>query len=491
MKNNKIDKSIEIIEKEFFDANNGIKYSDIKFDDKTKYNWRCNDCNEIWETSNYQRRIAKKGDCLYCTGQLVRRENSLGCLHPELICEWSPDNVKDIYNYSTKYYDKKVKWICKDCNNPYEQRIPPRIKGSGCLCKKETLLKYPDLAIEIQNADPSKITIGTHNEFDWKCQKCSYTWKEEVNKRVYGKSKCPKCSKRKAIDGNTLTDSHPHLMKEWDFEKNLVSPFEITSKKYSERIYWKCEKFPMHHKWDTNLGSRVSEKPTGCPYCSGDKTSILESIISDNPKYRNDLLAKEFDFKKNTLKIEEVRAKSSSDINWICSNDKCNFSWTAMPANRTGVYKTGCPECSIKLNKKGQSKVEEGLRQELKKIFNSINETPKPTGFKFQSGKIMTVDFCIEEIGLAFDLDPNNTHKEKPSASYNRDKEKTDVLMNYYQFFKLRQDPLTKISDKDIVYICNTQNSSQLAKLIYIKILELYPNIDKNIKSKLLNEIGQ
>ena len=98
----------------------------------------------------------------------------------------------------------------------------------------------------------------------------------------------------------------------------------------------------------------------------------------------------------------------------------------------------------------------------------------------------ITVDFYIEEIDLAFDLDPNNTHKDEPSASYNRDKEKTDVLKNYNQFFKLRQDPLTKISDKDILYICKTENSKELARLIYIKILELYPNIDKNIKSKLL-----
>lgn len=489
MKRN-INKEISIIEIEFNSAENGINYKDIKFDDKTLYNWKCTDCNEIWETSNYQRRIAKKGNCLYCTNQKVRKTESLGYLHPELIIEWSDENEKDIYNRSIKYYEQKVKWICQDCNNPYEQKIPSRIKGSGCLCKKDILSNYPNLAIEIQNADPSKITIGTHDMYEWKCQVCEYTWKEEVNKRVNGNSKCPKCHKRKAIEGNTLADTHRHLMDEWDFEKNTISPFKVTSKNYSEIIFWKCEEFPDYHKWPIKLGSRVSKTPTGCPYCSGNKTSILESIVSDRNEYRNELLAKEFDKEKNTFKIEEIRAGSQEQIWWKCSNDECDYEWQATPANRTGTNKTGCRVCSSKKNKRGQSNHETNLRDELKLIFDSVNEVPKPTHLKFASNQPITVDFYIEELSLAFDLDPNYTHKEEPSESYNRDKEKTEILKNYCNFFKLRQDPLTKISVNDIVYNCPSNNSKELATLIYKKILELYPNIDKDTKSKLLKLIN-
>ena len=317
-------KSIEIIKQEFNNGNNGIIYDDINLEDKNKYYWKCSDCDEIWQTSNYQRRIVKKGNCLFCTGQKVRKVESLGFLYPELITEWSSENNKDIYHYSIKYYDKKVKWICKDCNNHYEQRIPLRINGSGCLCKKDTLIKHPDLAKEIQNANPSKITIGTHDKYDWKCQECGNIWKEEVNKRVNGKSKCPKCSKSKAIEGNTLADTHRQLMNEWDFEKNMISPFKITSRNSSEIISWKCEKFPDYHKWDIKLESRVSKKPTGCPYCSGVQTSILESIISDNPDYRNVLLAQEFDKEKNTFKIKELN-NHKFDIVYLLGQDNLDF----------------------------------------------------------------------------------------------------------------------------------------------------------------------
>jgi hypothetical protein len=475
-------KSIEIIKQEFNNGNNGIIYDDINLEDKNKYYWKCSDCDEIWQTSNYQRRIVKKGNCLFCTGQKVRKVESLGFLYPELITEWSSENNKDIYHYSIKYYDKKVKWICKDCNNHYEQRIPLRINGSGCLCKKDTLIKHPDLAKEIQNANPSKITIGTHDKYDWKCQECGNIWKEEVNKRVNGKSKCPKCSKSKAIEGNTLADTHRQLMNEWDFEKNMISPFKITSRNSSEIISWKCEKFPDYHKWDIKLESRVSKKPTGCPYCSGVQTSILESIISDNPDYRNVLLAQEFDKEKNTFKIEELRAKSQKKIWWKCS--ECKHSWHAMPANRSGINETGCPECSEKI----QSIAEKKLRQELKKIFNQIEDKPKNTSIIFSKGKEITVDFFLTEPSLAFDLDPYYTHKHP--ETYIRDQEKSSILIKYHNFFKLREDPLKMITENDIVYNCSTNNYKELAKLIYKKIMDLYPHIDSKIKSKLLKEIN-
>ena len=111
----KIDKSIEIIEKEFNDGNNGILYIKIQTYDKSIFNWKCSNCGEIWQTSNYQRRIAKKGDCLYCTKQLVRKHESLGTLHPELVDEWSIENKKTIYDY--KPINRGVfKWNCKFCN---------------------------------------------------------------------------------------------------------------------------------------------------------------------------------------------------------------------------------------------------------------------------------------------------------------------------------------------------------------------------------------
>ena len=80
-------KSIEIIKQEFNNGNNGIIYDDINLEDKNKYYWKCSDCDEIWQTSNYQRRIVKKGNCLFCTGQKVRKVESLGFLYPELITE--------------------------------------------------------------------------------------------------------------------------------------------------------------------------------------------------------------------------------------------------------------------------------------------------------------------------------------------------------------------------------------------------------------------
>ena len=480
----KNDKSPEIIEKEFNNADNKILYKDVLEDDKTIYNWKCDDCNEIWQTTNYQRRCVEgRGGCSYCTGQKVRKEESLGYLHPELIEEWSVENKKSIFDYSAKNRDV-FKWNCKACNQSYEQRIFSRVKGSGCDCLKRKLSEYPILAKEILNADPSKITTESLDIYDWKCNDCNYIWNASVTKRVQGKSKCQKCSKKEVVLGNSLAETHRPLMDDWDFEKNHISPFSITSRNSSIRIHWKCQKFPEYHKWDSKLESRVSKKPTGCPYCSGNKTSVLESIVSDNIKYRNELLAKEFDKEKNTFKIEEIRAGSQEQIWWKCSTEGCDYEWQATPANRTSKYsKTGCKECSMKKNRNGQSNGEIYLRTELKLIFNSIDEVPKTTTHKFSKGQRITVDFYIEELPLAFDLDPYYTHKSKESIA--RDTEKSKLLKNYCNFFKLRKDPLEKISDEDVVYTCSSNDSKELAKLVYLKILELYPGLDKDTKHKL------
>lgn len=48
--------------------------------------------------------------------------------------------------------------------------------------------------------------------------------------RNFGNSGCPYCSGLYPIPGkNDLATTHPALIKEWDFEKNILKPFEVKS----------------------------------------------------------------------------------------------------------------------------------------------------------------------------------------------------------------------------------------------------------------------
>ncbi len=471
-------KEVSIIREEFIAGENELNFDEISNESKDLFKWKCSDCNETWETSKFQRIIAKKGNCHYCTGQKVRPGESISDLYPELISEWSEKNNRKIIEFSIKNRDYKAIWNCKTCNTEYERRIFSRVKGNGCKCKKSLNITHPELANELIDADASKITKGSKAIHQWKCSKCNHIWEKSVLERTANKSKCEKCSGKVAMVGTCLADTQRDLMLEWDFEKNSISPFSITSKNYSTLIHWKCKEHPEYHKWEKELGQRLGTKPTNCPYCYGTgKTSILESILTTEPE-----LAKEWDYAKNTLNIENIRKSSSRKINWLCKN--CNHSWQATPANRSGLNETGCPECSAK-----ESKVENHLREELKKVFSDINENSERTSFNFSSKMPITVDFIIREINFAFDLDPYHTHKKRLKI----DTEKSLILKNYCNFFKVREHPLEAISNEDLIYYyaINKNTVKLLAKSILEKILKMFPDLNNNLRGKIEDYLKQ
>ena len=85
-----------------------------------------------------------------------------------------------------------------------------------------------------------------------------------ITKRINGRN-CPYCSGNKILPGfNDLSTKEPQLVKEWDFDKNIINPSEVTYGS-DKKVWWKCEK---GHEWKTSLNQRTYEKrKTNCPYC--------------------------------------------------------------------------------------------------------------------------------------------------------------------------------------------------------------------------------
>ena len=57
------------------------------------------------------------------------------------------------------------------------------------------------------------------------------------------------------------------LLEEWDYEKNKITPLEITVGS-TKSFWWKCSK---GHEWRSRVGNRTY-LDRGCPYCAGSKT---------------------------------------------------------------------------------------------------------------------------------------------------------------------------------------------------------------------------
>lgn len=207
---------------------------------------------------------------------------------------------------------------------------------------KETslLALRPDLVAEWDyerngKINPEYIQAFSNKKVWWKCPKCGMSYHMMVNDRTGEKhSNCPYCSKKRIQEGlNDFGTEHPELLPEWDKEKNILSPFAVSSGS-NKKVWWRCSK---GHSWEASLYSRVSLH-TGCPFCAHQKTDGSNSFGALHPE-----LLEEWDTDNNEMSPYEVLPASNKKYHWICK--KCGYRFTQTLSARTRDHK-GCPLCA-------------------------------------------------------------------------------------------------------------------------------------------------
>lgn len=119
-----------------------------------------------------------------------------------------------------------------------------------------------------------------------------------------------------SLKRKSIAISHPHLVKEWNYEKNknlIPENFTHGSKKV---VWWKCSK---GHEWKANIYNR--SKGRGCPVCSH---KIMIEGVNDIkglfPELFNKTFRIQWDYEKNDkLNISpEGKLQSSRDsVYWL------------------------------------------------------------------------------------------------------------------------------------------------------------------------------
>ena len=174
-----------------------------------------------------------------------------------------------------------------------------------------------------------------------------------------------------------------HLMTEWNWERNIdISPSTLTLGS-NKKVWWKCAK---GHEWQALVNSR--SKGHGCPYCSGRKVTVENSIFSISPE-----LMKEWDWEKNDISPKELAPQSSKKVWWKCQF--CGESWNTTVAHRYGG--TGCPACAKAYK---TSFPEQALFFYVSHIFkDAVN------GFSAPDMDITEIDIYIpsKKIGIEYD----------------------------------------------------------------------------------------
>ena len=181
--------------------------------------WKCNigDDHE-WQASINSRTGKHKTGCGVCHGLVTVKSNCLQTLNPELAKEWHPTKNKQL--------------TTKD------------------------------------------VTVNSNRKVWWKCPVGDdHEWEQTISNRNGNNSGCPVCDGKKVVKSNSLPITHPELIKEWDFEKNDISPHQINFGAHID-VWWKCKINPTHI-WKTSPRARK-----GCPFCDLTPQSRQELIIT-------------------------------------------------------------------------------------------------------------------------------------------------------------------------------------------------------------------
>ena len=368
---------------------NEIRPEEVTYGSGKKVWWVCSKkgCEYCWEASICSRtKSVKLYGCPACSGRAVTDKNRLSILFPELSEEWDLEKNEIRSEDVTKGSSKRVWWKCKACGHGWVSIIRDRTRGtgpSGCpLCAKETrnnsnirtrvssrgsfCTTYPHLLsewyYEKNEIKPEEVTCGSGKKVWWKCNKegCGYVWKTQVRKRVrkVRPTGCPECGMKKQSKSfkknriarlGGLDSTHPHLLEEWDYFKNMNLRPEDLAYGNHRKVWWVCK--VCEHSWEATLCSRTHiTSPAGCPVCGKEKqtkslvqTKIAQtgSLYSEFPK-----IVKEWHpIRNGILDPKNFTPHSNKKVWWKCL--KCANEWKTFISVRTKkVLPTGCPICA-------------------------------------------------------------------------------------------------------------------------------------------------
>ena len=439
--------------------------------------WKCEQGpDHEWSVSTNSRIIYQSG-CPFCSGKKVSRTNCLSTTHPHLVKEWHPSRngnltPDDVTSGSTN----KVWWTCnKGSDHEWLASINNRSKGKGCgVCNGKVIVKSNCLATtnpekakwwhptKNQGLSPAMIANHSSKKVWWKCEKGNdHEWVTSPNSF----SGCPACSGHLVSESNCLSTLSPVYSAQFHPTKNGDKKPNHVYAGGQKLWWWKCNK-GEDHVWRASLDNRLRQKQ-GCPFCVGQKLSVTNTLMAISPEYSAQWHAT----KNGQLRPNQVYAGGQKLWWWKCDKGE-DHEWRASLDNRLR-QKQGCPFCSLT----PQSKQELTITFELLSLFKGIN----PRGFKTKIGdRLRAIDIFVPSLNLCIEFDGSYWHKGKKEL----DKIKSEMLlMDGYQVIRVREEPLEKIHDTDVISK-KPYNGKQVTNDILSMIKSMY-----NIDIKLLEQI--
>ena len=321
-------------------------------------------------------------------------------------------------------------WICKcSCENSKLKEINEfnlkngHIKSCGCLqyeailancrnrhtktfqewCLENNLQKYLDLWDYNKNKiTPNDVSYKTNKKYWFKCPKGIH--KSELHRldnttiyfEKYGESlKCSQCNSFAQWGINNICEDF--LEKYWDYEKNIVNPFEIPYS-WNKKVWIKCQEKDYHGSYEIACNNFQNGKR--CPFCVH-KVGKIHKFDSLGYLYPQVL---EIWSDKNDKTPFEYSPSSNLKVWWKC--DKHGDYLRMISQSTSAEFR--CPECVQERDESLlQEKVRLYLNNELKYKTNHeykctiIPKQPKNHHLLPFDNEVIDLKLIIEVNGLA------------------------------------------------------------------------------------------
>ena len=359
-------KLIRIKEGDNNNVSNGIIY--VKYQNDHNYlKWVINEIFKLCDKEEYIEQldidIERDRNQIYALYIQSEKENSIVARIPEVAKQWDYEKNGDIKpEYIPCTSHKKFYWRCEK-GHSWKAEVNSRFMGHGCpYCagiilspgENDLLSQNPGLVKEWdydRNGDltPDKITVNNSKRVWWVCKTCGHHWAVGVAHRNKGEG-CPKCadkqrtlSKHKRIIAlkGSFADNYPHLLKEWDYDRNKGLYPKMLPPHCGEKVWWIC--ITCRHSWQATMDARATGG--GCPKCADKQRTLsqrkriveLRGAFADTHPH----LIKDWNYSKNEGTPNDYSPGSHYRAFWKCHH--CGYEWEVSINKRTKGHK--CPKC--------------------------------------------------------------------------------------------------------------------------------------------------
>lgn len=290
--------------------------------------------------------------------------------------------------------------------------------------KQSIDITHPHLVSSWHPRNPpiEKFTMGMVPKVWWVCEQ-GHEWEASPNNRCGKSSKCPYCSGKRPVAGETdLATMEPIIASEWHPDNPL--PPDTYTRNSGKKVMWLCD---SSHAWEAKISNRVTLRQ-GCPVCSGLAPDIgVNDLATLYPS-----LALSWSSKNNDAPSAFLPG-SSKKAWWMCS--KGHPDWYSTIHSRTNGH--GCPLCVTIKN----PKIELDLLALLSKEFEVVlhYDTALTWGRGRNPNTKVIVDLYIPALNIVIEYDGKRWHEPKREV----DTYKSQKLLDAgFRVIRLRQNHL-------------------------------------------------